>query len=57
MLMSNIILVSDSNSTGLRWPSASDMNTRLRRLVNGYQRVQRRQEMKKAASEKVLERY
>ncbi|KAK3733995.1 hypothetical protein QZH41_009861 [Actinostola sp. cb2023] len=50
---SDVLGVETTSSSGLRWPSASDLNTRLRRLVNGYQRVHRRQEMKKAAQEKV----
>ena len=45
---------SENSSSGIRWPSASDLNTRLRRLVSGYQRVHRRQELKKAAAEKVI---
>ncbi|XP_032220278.1 chromodomain-helicase-DNA-binding protein 8 isoform X2 [Nematostella vectensis] len=46
----------DNSSSGLRWPGASDLNTRLRRLINGYQRVYKKQELKKAAQEKERER-
>ena len=40
----------------LDWPSASDMNTRLRRLIAGYQRIHKKQQLKKAAAEKERER-
>ena len=43
-------------TSGLKWPSASDMNTRLRRLIAGYQRVHKKQELKKVAAEKERER-
>lgn len=42
-------------STRLRWPTSSDLNTRLRRIIAGYQRVVKKQELKKAAAEKVCE--
>ena len=38
---------------GLRWPTPSDLNTRLRRIIAGYQRVVKKAELKKAAAEKV----
>lgn len=44
-------------STSLRWPSSSDLNTRLRRIIAGYQRVVKKQELKKAAAEKVNKQY
>ena len=37
----------------LRWPTPSDLNTRLRRIIAGYQRVVKKAELKKAAAEKV----
>lgn len=43
-------------STRLRWPTSSDLNTRLRRIIAGYQRVVKKQELKKAAAEKERER-
>ena len=36
----------------LRWPTPSDLNTRLRRIIAGYQRVVKKAELKKAAAEK-----
>lgn len=39
-------------SASLRWPTPSDLNTRLRRIIAGYQRVVKKQELKKAAAEK-----
>lgn len=40
-------------SPSLRWPTPSDLNTRLRRIIAGYQRVVKKAELKKAAAEKV----
>ena len=40
-------------TSSLRWPTPSDLNTRLRRIIAGYQRVVKKQELKKAAAEKV----
>jgi len=40
----------------LRWPAPSDLNTRLRRIIAGYQRVVKKAELKKAAAEKVSDR-
>lgn len=40
----------------LRWPTPSDLNTRLRRIIAGYQRVVKKAELKKAAAEKERER-
>ena len=42
-----------SGGASLRWPTPSDLNTRLRRIIAGYQRVVKKQELKKAAAEKV----
>lgn len=49
------ILVGGSEARGnpsLRWPTPSDLNTRLRRIIAGYQRVVKKAELKKAAAEK-----
>ncbi|KAL9976050.1 hypothetical protein ACROYT_G013284 [Oculina patagonica] len=43
-------------NASLRWPTPSDLNTRLRRIIAGYQRVVKKQELKKAAAEKERER-
>ena len=51
-----LYLSAGEGTTGLRWPTASDMNTRLRRLIAGYQRVYKKQELKKVAAEKERER-
>ena len=47
------IVGGENGNSGLRWPAASDLNTRLRRLIAGYQRVVKKQQLKKAAAEKV----
>lgn len=44
---------SEAKGKSLRWPTPSDLNTRLRRIIAGYQRVVKKAELKKAAAEKV----
>ena len=44
---------SASNSNFLPWPSPSDLNTRLRRIVAGFQRILKKEELKRVAVEKV----
>ncbi|CAB4010746.1 Ras GTPase-activating IQGAP1, partial [Paramuricea clavata] len=41
-----------STSNFLPWPSPSDLNTRLRRIVAGFQRILRKEELKRVAVEK-----
>ena len=43
---------SEAKGKSLRWPTPSDLNTRLRRIIAGYQRVVKKAELKKAAAEK-----
>lgn len=42
-----------STSNFLPWPSPSDLNTRLRRIVAGFQRILKKEELKRVAVEKV----
>ena len=35
------------------WPSSTELNTRLRRAITAYQRNHKKQQLKKAAAEKV----
>lgn len=38
----------------IQWPSANDLNTRLRRVITTYQRNYRKEELKMAAKAKVM---
>ena len=42
-----------TTSNLLPWPTPSDLNTRLRRIVAGFQRILKREELKRVAVEKV----